>query len=92
MNRIAVAQELVRLARELCSSDKIVWEKEGGDKQTFYVGRIDRKVIANIIQNLDESHVTLSINGYQFRCRSVRKAKEEAEDRIKANRGVYLTF
>ena len=52
--------------------------------------KYSKTVYPTIFEQGNIAGVTLIINGYHFKCKSVEDAKTEAEDRLRTNRGIYL--
>ena len=70
------------------------WKTEekviNGVKHVTHRFKYSKTVYPTILERSNIAWVTLMINGYQFKCKSVEDAKIEAEDRLRTNRGIYL--
>jgi hypothetical protein len=64
--------------------------KTNGVKHAVHSCNYPNGIFSTILEADDTIGVTLIINGYLFKCKSVAAAKVEAKDRLKTNRGIYL--
>jgi hypothetical protein len=74
--------------------DMTEWKTEeevvNGVKHVTHRFKYSKTVYPTILERSNIAGVTLIINGYHFKCKSVEDAKIEAEDRLRTNRGIYL--
>jgi len=66
--------------------------RTNGVNHAAYFCKDPNGISTTILEADDTIGVTLIINGYQFKCKSLAAAKAEAKDRLRTNRGIYLQF
>lgn len=64
--------------------------KTNGVEHAVHSCNYPNGIFSTILEADDTIGVTLIINGYLFKCKSVAAAKLESKDRLKTNRGIYL--
>lgn len=74
----------------------LTWSTEAsftnGKRYVWHRAKLRPSVYPAIYEDPDSTKVTLVINGYRFECENVEAAKIEAEERIRLNKEIYLTY